>query len=138
MITPALTGLAALLVFLLLIPRFRMWIWLRFYRRIQQDFFANRVIYIPERAAPVQPPRKLYNFIEADQFIAILTDPEGPLQHKRTVLHIISEAQSIIRRQQQCQLRLALQAMQGHVSTPHSRSLVRAALQNLERAVLID
>lgn len=132
-------GLAALLVFFLLIPRFRMWIWLRFYRKIQRDFFSNRVYFRPERTVPLRhPPRTLYNFIEADQFIAILREPDRELAAVQYVLHIMGEAQSIIKHSQQTELQHLLEALQTHSVAAELHTLINGALASLEQAVLID
>jgi hypothetical protein len=117
----------------------RLWAQMRLYRRKQRDFFNNRVHFVPAHPTPVpQPQRALYNFIEADHFIHVLSNPGVPLQQKQSVLETLQAATGMIKRHQQVQLKALLTEMREHASTLSLVALVESALVKLDQAALID
>jgi len=117
----------------------RFWAQMRLYKKTQRRFFNNRVHFVPAHPTPVpQPQRALYNFIEADQFIRVLSNPGIPLQQKQGVLETIRATKGMIKRHQQAQLRHLLAEMREHASTVSLVALVESALAKLDQAALID
>jgi hypothetical protein len=131
--------LVLFLVAPLLYTLVRFWALMRLYKKTQRRFFSNRVHYIPAHPTPVpQPRRALYNFIEADQFIHVLSNPGVPLQQKQSVIETIRAAKGMIKRHQQTQLKALLTEMREHASTLSLVALVESALVKLDQAALID
>jgi hypothetical protein len=95
------------------------------------------VKFVPAHPTPVaQPLRPLYNFIEADQFIAVLSDPRATPQKKKRVLEAIQATQGMIKRQQQARLKGLLTAMRDDPDT--ALPVTDGALTKLDQAALID
>ncbi len=135
--------LVMVVLIILLVPvlasRIRLWSYLHLYRRIQRDFFRNRVTFVPEHDTPIpQPLADLYNFIEAEQFIAVLSDPDGSDRDKTLALETIGAVQGMIKRQQQKQLKSLLAEMLAYPDPPTLTTLLPGALFKLDQAVLID
>jgi hypothetical protein len=134
--------LVVLVLFLaapLLYTLVRFWALMRLYKKTQQRFFSNRVHFVPAHPTPVpQPQRALYNFIEADQFIHVLSSPGVSLEQKQSVLETIRAAKGVIKRQQQAQLRHLLTAMREHPGAASLVTLLESALLKLDQAALID
>jgi hypothetical protein len=136
------TPLLVLVVFLILTPflisHLRMWTQLRLYHKTQRDFFRNRVHFVPAHPTPLAPPiRTLYNFIEADHFIAILSDPVGDVGQKAVAIEIIRTARGVITVQQQARLKRLLAALYDDPRRPASVALLEEALRQLDQATLI-
>jgi hypothetical protein len=134
--------LVVLVLFLaapLLYTLVRFWAQMRLYRKKQRDFFDNRVHYVPAHPTPVpQPQRALYNFIEADHFIHVLSSPGVSLEQKQSVIETIRAAKGVIKRHQQAQLRHLLTEMRVHANTLSHVTLLEGALVKLDQAALID
>jgi hypothetical protein len=134
--------LLVLVVFLFLLPvliaRLRMWTQLRMYHKIQRDFFQKRVHFVPEHPTPIAPPpNALYNFIEAEHFIAVLGDPAAAVRHKTAAVETIRAAQGMIKSQQQAVLRRLLDALIADPNRPIPLGLLDEALLKLDQATLI-
>jgi hypothetical protein len=134
--------LVVLVLFLaapLLYTLVRFWAQMRLYRKKQRDFFNNRVHYVPAHPTPVsRPQRALYNFIEADHFIHVLSSPGVSLEQKQGVIETIRAAKGVIKRQQQAQLKHLLTAMREHPGAASLVTLLESALLKLDQAALID
>ena len=135
MLIPVVVTLMVILLVYLLYTPLQMWTYLRFYHKIQRDFFRKRVTFIPDDVPEPALDRKLYNFIEADQFIATLSDSAALLAEKERVMLIISMAQGMITHAQQQRLHQLLLELQ---SIYHAPLLVNKAIRNLDRAQLIN
>ena len=136
------TPLLVLVAFLILLPflysRLRMWTQLRLYRKIQRDFFRNRVHFVPAHPTPLESPaRALYNFIEAEHFIAILSDPAGAVERKAAAIRTIRAAQGVILARQQSRLKQLLAALVADPNRPVTAVCLHDALQQLDQATLI-
>jgi hypothetical protein len=137
MLAPFMIALGLFLVTPVLYRLFRIGVQMRFHRKVRRDFFQNRVKFVPAHPTPVAPPlRPLYNFIEADQFIAVLSDPRAALPKKKHVLETIQVAQGMIKRQQQAALKGLLTAMRDDPDA--LLSVTDGALMKLDQAALID
>ena len=139
MITPVLIALLILFIAPMLDARIRMWMQLRLYRQIQRNFFTKRVFFLPKRETPLERPMPTqYNFIEADQFIAVLKDTNRPLQEKESVLATLCAALGFLTQCQQSELRRLLETMLSAHDIPLPTTLLTDALYRLDEAVLID
>jgi len=117
----------------------RFWAQMRLYKKTQRRFFSNRVHFVPAHPTPIpQPQRALYNFIEADHFIHVLSSPGVSLEQKQSVIETIRAATGMIKRHQQAQLKALLTEMREHTSTLSLVALVESALVKLDQAALID
>jgi hypothetical protein len=117
----------------------RFWAQMRLYKKTQRRFFNIRVHFVPAHPTPVpQPQRALYNFIEADHFIHVLSSPGVSLEQKQSVIETIRAARGVIKRQQQTQLRHLLTAMREHPGAASLITLLEGALLKLDQAALID
>lgn len=140
--TSTLMPLVMVILIMLLAPmlasRIRLWTYLRFYHRLQRDFLRRRVTFVPGQDRDDPPLPGLYNFVEAEGFIAVLSDPDGADRDKALALAVIGAAQGLIKRGQQEQLRDLLAGMQARVEPPALADLLPGAQARLEGAVLID
>lgn len=138
MFTPLLVIVAFLILMPFMISRLRMWTQLRLYNKTQRDFFRKRVHFIPEHPTPIsQPPRPLYNFIEAEHFITILSDPGGAAERKAAVVETLRAAQGVIKLQQQGRLKHLLTALIADPERFVAVQLLDEALRKLDQATLI-